>query len=98
MYKVKFECDLLGDHTASIPELCEIDTINFLNAFDAILFIEDCTSPLTKVEEIIPWLANNQQYFTEIEQKAKPFSSVSDEIANVYLVKNETDFKTLINH
>ena len=34
MYRVKFECDLLGDHTAPILELVEKDELIFNNAFD----------------------------------------------------------------
>ena len=96
MYKVIYECDLLGDHKANILDLCEIEEIKFNSAFDAILFIEDCTSPLTKVEEIIPWMATNQEYFTEIRHTAKPISKCNDEIANIHLVTNTNDFKTLI--
>jgi hypothetical protein len=96
MYTVKFECDLLGDHTANILDLCEIDKLIFNNAFDALLFIEDCTSPITKVEEIIPWLANHQEYFITNEQIEKPFDKFMDEIANIHLIENTNDFKTLI--
>tara|TARA_R100001594_G_C4022001_1_gene259380 strand:- start:479 stop:769 length:291 start_codon:yes stop_codon:yes gene_type:complete len=96
MYTIEFECDLLGNHQAPILELCEIDTIRFNNAYDAILFIEDCTSPLTKVEEIIPWMAKNQEYFIENGQKPMPFSRIKEEIANIHLITNTNDFKTLI--
>tara|TARA_R110001592_G_scaffold62105_3_gene189767 strand:- start:2021 stop:2311 length:291 start_codon:yes stop_codon:yes gene_type:complete len=96
MYIIKYECDLLGDHTALILDLCEIETITFNNAFDAILFIEECTHSLTKVEEIIPWMATNKDIFTNNRSIAEPFSMCKDEIANVYLVKDQNDFKTLI--
>mgnify|MGYP003624607991 CR=1 FL=1 len=96
MYKVIYECDVLGDHRATILDLCEKEEIQFNSAFDAILFIEDCTSPITKVEEIIPWIANNKEYFTEMKQIAKPFSRVKTKLANIHLVTNTNDFKTLI--
>lgn len=96
MYTVIYECDLLGDHTANILDLCQIEELKFNSAYDAILFIEDCTNPITKVEEIIPWMAKNQQYFNEIEQTILPISKVKDEIANIHLITNTNDFKTLI--
>ena len=96
MYKVKYECDLLGNHMAPIIELCEIDIITFNNAFDAVLFIEECTSSITKVEEIIPWMAKNQDLFIENRRIEKPFSKFKDDIANIHLIINENDFKQLI--
>ena len=29
MYKITFECDLMGDHTAPISNLCEVDSVSF---------------------------------------------------------------------
>ena len=96
MYKVKFECDLLGDHTANVLDLCETDTIQFNSAFDAILFIEDCTNAITTVGEIIPWLAKNEIYFEEMSQQARPFSEMSKDACNIHLITNTNDFKQLI--
>ena len=55
MYKVKYECDLLGNHMAPIIELCEIDIITFNNAFDAVLFIENrrIEKPFSKFKDDI---------------------------------------------
>tara|TARA_R110002020_G_scaffold222374_1_gene430833 strand:- start:24 stop:314 length:291 start_codon:yes stop_codon:yes gene_type:complete len=96
MYIVKFECDLLGNHTAPITNLCEIDEIKFNDALTALIFIEECTSPLTREVEICPWIANNPNVFTENRPICVPFSEVKSEFANIHLIMNEDDFKTLI--
>jgi len=96
MYIVKFECDLLGNHQAPITDLCEIDSIRFNDALTALIFIEECTSPLTREVEICPWIANNPKIFTENRQIAMPFSEVKEEYANIHLIINEEDFKHLI--
>ena len=43
MYTVKFECDLIGDHKASITNLCEIDTIKFIDKSTGELLLESTT-------------------------------------------------------
>ena len=49
MYIVKFECDLLGNHQSPTLDLCDIDTIKFVNKIEAIKFIQECTSAITKI-------------------------------------------------
>tara|TARA_R100000655_G_scaffold6472_2_gene18522 strand:+ start:16785 stop:17069 length:285 start_codon:yes stop_codon:yes gene_type:complete len=94
MYKIIFECDLFGSHTAPITELCEVDSILISDQLIALKFIQECTSCITRENEICPWIAQNQDIFTENRPIAEPFSKIKDK--NVHLIPNKSDFKTLI--
>jgi hypothetical protein len=96
MYIIKFECDLMGDHTAPIGNLCEVDSVSFNDQLTALKFIQECTVPVTRESEICPWIANNSDIFTENRPIAEPFSEIRGEIANVHLILNDQDFKHLI--
>jgi hypothetical protein len=96
MYKVKYECDLLGNHKAQEIELCDVQTIIFSDQLKALIFIQECTSPITREGEICPWIANNKIIFAQNRSIAMPFSSIQAEIANIHLVLNGKDFKKLI--
>ena len=52
LYSVKFRCNIDYDHKAPLVELIEVDTISFLNKKRAMLFLMECTSPITKAKEI----------------------------------------------
>mgnify|MGYP003648248224 CR=1 FL=1 len=95
MIRVKYECDLLGDHTAPIINLCETDTVIFNDRLKALIFIQECTSPITKEYEICPWIAKHLDIFAENRIIEYPFSNFKNEIANIHLILNEQDFKTL---
>ena len=60
----------------------------------ALKFIQECTSCITRENEICPWIAQNQDIFTENRPIAEPFSKIKDK--NVHLIPNKSDFKTLI--
>ena len=92
MYYIKYECDLLGDHTAAIELLCDVHTIKFSNQVKALQFIEECTSSLTKPWDICPWLSDNYEIFKEplINEERINFSK------NIHLVANDEDFKNLL--
>ena len=97
MYVVLYECDALGNHTAPVNEICEINKINFNDALQALIFIQECTTPITRESEICPWIAENAEMFTINEQtKEVPLSRVRNAVANIHLVMNNGDFKTLI--
>lgn len=93
MYKIIFECDLFGSHTAPITDLCEVDDIYISDQLTALKFIQECTSCITRESEVCPWLAHNRDIFTENRPIEEPFSKVKDK--NVHLVANKDDFKTL---
>jgi hypothetical protein len=92
MYIVKYECDLLGDHTAPIEVLCDVDTIKFLDQIEALKFIQECTSTITKESDICPWLSTTYEIFIEPPMTDEPIN----EYGNIHLVANEKDFKNLL--
>ena len=92
MYIVKFECDLLGNHQSPTIELCDIDTIRFVNKIEAIKFIQECTSAITKTTDICPELIEYNDIFKE-----PPLREIfMHNIKNIHLVLNNEDFKELV--
>ena len=55
MYIIKFECDLMGDHTAPIGNLCEVDSVSFNDQLTALKFIENrpIAEPFSEVRDEI---------------------------------------------
>ena len=92
MYCIRYECDLFGNHTAPIEELCDVSTINFLNQCEAIKFIQECTSPITKTQEVCPWLSDNYELFIEPPNEDEKI----DLYKNIHLIANNEDFKNLV--
>ena len=41
---IQYECDITGDHTCSIASLCDIREKVFIDEYDAIHFLAECTS------------------------------------------------------
>ncbi len=92
MYCIKYECDLFGDHTASIEMLCDVNTKEFLTKDKALLFIEECTNALTKPWDIVPWLSDNYEMFEEpLNENIKIEMN-----RNIHLIANGEDFKNLL--
>ena len=92
MYCIKYECDLFGDHTASIEMLCDVNTKEFLTKDKALLFIEECTNALTKPWDIVPWLSDNYEMFEEpLNENIKIEMN-----KNIHLIANGEDFKNLL--
>ena len=92
MYYIKYECDLFGDHTASIEMLCDVNTKEFLTKDKALLFIEECTNALTKPWDIVPWLSDNYEMFEEpLNENIKIEMN-----RNIHLIANGEDFKNLL--
>ena len=92
MYCIKYECDLFGDHTASIEMLCDVNTKEFLTKDKALLFIEECTSAFTKPWDICPWLSDNCEMFEEpLNENIKIEMN-----KNIHLIANGEDFKNLL--
>lgn len=52
MYKIIFNCDLVGDHRASTLNLCCVDSIDFADLLDALKFLDECTQAITKRSEL----------------------------------------------
>jgi hypothetical protein len=92
MYVIKYECDLLGDHKAAIELLCDVCTQEFSSQNEALLFIEECTSALTKPWDIVPWLSDNYEMFIEPPNDDDRI----DFSKNIHLVTNDEDFKNLL--
>ena len=92
MYLVKFECDLLGNHRSPIIELCDIDTIKFVDKNEALRFIQECTSSITKMTHICPELLEYNDMFKE-----PPLRELfMHDVQNIHLVLNDQDFKKLV--
>ena len=92
MYYIKYECDLFGDHSASIEMLCDVNTKEFLTQTEALSFIEECTSAFTKPWDIVPWLSDNYGMFEEpLNENIK-----IDMDRNIHLIANGEDFKNLL--
>ena len=54
---IKYECDSTGDHTCSITSLCDIREKVFIDEYDAIHFLAECTSVLNNnIKEVAPHL------------------------------------------
>ena len=85
MYKIIFNCDLVGDHKASTLNLCCVDSIDFADLLDALKFLDECTQAITKRSELHPSL---QDY---IYQDDEIFSDISDfELdKNIHLILKE---------
>jgi|TARA_R110001583_G_scaffold169217_1_gene322105 hypothetical protein len=92
MYYIKYECDLFGDHKAAIELLCEVHTIEFCNQIEALKFIEECTSALTKPWDVCPWLSDNCEMFEEPPNGSERI----DSLKNIHLIANDEDFKNLL--
>ena len=92
MYCIKYECDLYGDHTASIEMLCDVNTKEFLTKDKALIFIEECTSAFTKPWDICPWPSDNYEMFEEPLNE-----NIKIEMGrNIHLIANGEDFKNLL--
>ena len=92
MYKIIFNCDLVGDHGASTLNLCCVDIIEFAKLLDTLKFLDECTQAITKRSELHPSL---QDY---IYQDDEIFSDISDfELdKNIHQILTEEDFKSLL--
>ena len=42
MYKIIFNCDLIGNHKAKTLNLCCVDSIKFGDLLDALKFLDEC--------------------------------------------------------
>ena len=53
MYIVQFNCDVRLNHQSSISEHITTDSKSFDNAEEAVDFLNECTNPITKIDEIV---------------------------------------------
>ena len=58
-YAIRYNSDpklVTDNHKSDILFLLDVDERNFDNIDDAIKFLTECTSPITKIEELVPEL------------------------------------------
>lgn len=58
-YIVKYNSDprlVTDNHVSSIIYLLDVDERGFNNLTKAILFLQECTDPITKIEDLVPEL------------------------------------------
>ena len=53
MYKIHYWCDYSGDHRAKPSTLESTDIKSFGEVKDAIDFLNECTDPITKLDELV---------------------------------------------
>jgi len=99
MYKIIFNCDLLGDHAAPIASLCMTDSIKFTDLFEALRFIRQCTSPITQIKELAPNLVPWAYSFVpdlpdELYNDNDIYNFKLEK--NIHQVANTEDFKSLL--
>jgi len=61
-YLVKYNSDpklITDNHKSSIIYLLDVDERGFNNLSEAILFLQECTDPITKIEDLVPELKLN---------------------------------------
>ena len=92
MYKIIFNCDLIGDHKAPTLNLCCVDSIDFIDLLDALKFLDECTQAITKRSELHPSLKDYMYRDEEI------LSDISDfELdKNIHQIIEAEDFKSLL--
>tara|TARA_R110001592_G_scaffold87638_3_gene258802 strand:- start:551 stop:847 length:297 start_codon:yes stop_codon:yes gene_type:complete len=98
MYRIIFNCDLLGDHKASTSSLCTTDSINIADLLAALRFVEECTSSITTAKELAPNLHHWDYTFL---QEFDPEDIYCDEEKykldkNIHQIANAEDFKSLL--
>ena len=72
---IKYECDSTGDHTCSITSLCDIREKVFIDEYDAIHFLAECTSVLNNnIKEVAPHLFLHDQ---ELDDEAKELGVIT---------------------
>lgn len=92
MYRIIFNCDLLGDHTAPTARLCTTDSITVADLLEALRFVEECTSPITTSKELAPNIQNWDYTFIQ-EFDPEDIYSLDK---NIHQISNTEDFKSLL--
>tara|TARA_R110002020_G_scaffold126458_5_gene284222 strand:- start:895 stop:1173 length:279 start_codon:yes stop_codon:yes gene_type:complete len=92
MYKIIFNCDLIGNHKAKTLNLCCVDSIKFGDLLDALKFLDECTQPITKRSELHPSL---QDYIYKDDEIFSNISSFELD-KNIHQILEAEDFKSLL--
>ena len=72
---IKYECDITGDHTCSIASLCDIREKVFIDEYDAIHFLAECTSVINNnIKQVAPHLFLHDQ---ELDNEAKQLGEIT---------------------
>tara|TARA_Y100000593_G_scaffold14046_1_gene26355 strand:- start:1381 stop:1704 length:324 start_codon:yes stop_codon:yes gene_type:complete len=53
-FKVKTYCNIFGEHNCSQDELIDKITVEFDTLFEAIVYLFECTYPITHISDLIP--------------------------------------------
>jgi hypothetical protein len=64
-YVVKYNSDprlVTDNHQSNIVYLIDVDERGFNNLCDAIVFLSECISPITKIEELVPELKKCKKF------------------------------------
>ena len=92
MYKIIFNCDLVGDHRSNILNLCCTDSLTFMDLMSALKFLDECTQPLTRRSELHP---NLKDYIYKDEEILSDISDFELD-KNIHQIIEAEDFKSLL--
>ena len=87
-YVVRYNSDprlVTNNHCSDILFLIDTDERGFDDQNEAILFLSECVSPITKVEELVPQLKNTKKFnFVLPERNIKPKHQLSETLGSTY--------------
>ena len=89
-YKIETYCNLLGEHDCSESELIDKITVGFNNLFEATDYLFECTSPITRIIDLIPDLTD-----FENDDELKQITSSSAELDE--FIKNQKEIGGIYN-
>ena len=86
-FRVKYNSDPVADyannHRSAIVFLTDIDERNFNDIDEAIIFLSECISPITQLDELVPELKNCKAFkFMLPDRNIKPKHQLSNTLDN----------------
>ena len=87
-FKVKTYCNVFGEHNRPQDELIDKITVEFDNIFEAIIYLFECTYPITHISDLIP-------EFNKIEddEKLQNITSACKDLNLFILNQRDTEFE-----
>lgn len=96
-YAVRYNSDprlVTDNHKSEIIFLLDTDERNFDDLPEAIVFLSECTSPITKIEELVPELKKLGKFDWILpESHITPKHVIMDNLEDVYTNENKFNWK-----
>ena len=86
-FNVETHCNVFGEHNCSQNELIDKITVEFDNIFEAVIYLFECTYPITDISELIPEFNK-----VEDDEKLKNITSTCKDLDLFILNQRDSEF------